>query len=116
MTEEQMKKIQDYYKILCNEAYGGHRDEYCNFQAITMKEVLDILELKVKGVNSFVIEKEDLDTRICDVMPYEGDTETYREFITNIEKEFGFDPAPIDTFTTKELNEYVEEMKSYIGK
>lgn len=110
MTEEQIKRIQDYHESLLDEKYGWYRDESCELQGMAMREVLHILELEVMGVNSKTMRKEDLDTRICDVIPYAKNTQTFREFIRSTEKRFGLEPAPLDTFNAKELNEYIEKM------
>lgn len=53
-----------------------------------------------------MISKEDLDKRICDI---EGgdNTQTFREFIVESEKEFGFNNESIDMFTDEGLNKYI---------
>jgi hypothetical protein len=56
--------------------------------------------------------KADIDKRICDV---EGgnNTETYREFIENTEREFELVPQDLDKMTDKQFNHYVDFL-SYI--
>jgi hypothetical protein len=55
----------------------------------------------------FVLTKESLDKRICDV---EGSAneETFREYIRNSEDEFGMEHEDIDNFDDEKLNEYLE--------
>ena len=52
--------------------------------------------------------KSDLDKKICDVEPGTKNTDTYREFIRESEKEFGLKHEPIDDFTDTELEKYIE--------
>jgi len=52
--------------------------------------------------------KSDLDKRICDVEPGTKNTDTYREFITQSEDEFGLKHEPVDDFTDTELEKYIE--------
>jgi hypothetical protein len=58
-------------------------------------------------INMFVLTKENLDKRICDV---EGSAneETFREYIRNSEVEFGMEHMDIDNFDDENLNEYLE--------
>jgi hypothetical protein len=55
----------------------------------------------------FVLTKENLDKRICDV---EGSAneETFRTFIMDSEEEFGMEPRDLDSMTDEELHEYLE--------
>jgi hypothetical protein len=55
----------------------------------------------------FVLTKEHLDKRICDV---EGSAneETFREFIQNTEKEFDLIPKDLDDMRDEHLNEYLD--------
>jgi hypothetical protein len=55
----------------------------------------------------FVLTKENLDKRICDV---EGSAneETFREFIRNSEEEFGMEHRNLDNLGDEKLNEYLE--------
>ena len=57
-----------------------------------------------------MINKENLDKRICDVEEGADNTYTYREFIRESEKEFGFPNQPIDTFTDEELQKYLDDL------
>jgi hypothetical protein len=54
----------------------------------------------------FVLTKENLDKRICDV---EGSAneETFREYIRNSENEFGLHPKELDLMDDEELNGYL---------
>ncbi|MEY8001583.1 hypothetical protein AB8U03_15545 [Clostridium sp. Mt-5] len=54
--------------------------------------------------------KSDLDKRICDVESKAKNTDTYREFITQSEDEFGLKHEPIDDFTDIELEKYIERL------
>lgn len=54
------------------------------------------------------ITKAQLDLRICDVEPNANNTETYREFIVNSEKEFEIAHEDLDSMTDKELNKYID--------
>jgi len=54
-------------------------------------------------------DKEILDERICDI---EGgrNTQTYREFIRESEKEFGYEHMDLENMTDEELNDWVEHL------
>lgn len=51
--------------------------------------------------------KEDLDKRICDVEDC-GNTQTFREFIIESEKEFYLKHKDLDSLTEEELNSYLD--------
>ena len=51
--------------------------------------------------------KTDLDKRICDIEGRDN-TQTYREFITDTEKEFELEHAQIDNMSEAELNKYLD--------
>lgn len=55
----------------------------------------------------FVLTKENLDKRICDV---EGSAneETFREYIKNSENEFGMKHKDLDNLDDEKLHEYLE--------
>ena len=53
---------------------------------------------------------EMLDKRICDCEPNSNNTETYREFIQESEKEFELAPANLDEFSDQKLTNYLEFM------
>lgn len=57
-----------------------------------------------------MITKADLDKRICDVVEGAENTQTYRQFIRESEKEFEMAPEPIDSYPDDELNMYVMEL------
>jgi hypothetical protein len=55
----------------------------------------------------FVLTKENLDKRICDV---EGSAneETFREYIKNSEEEFEMEHRNLDNLSDEQLHEYLE--------
>jgi hypothetical protein len=55
----------------------------------------------------FVLTKEKLDKRICDVEGVANE-ETYREFIRNSEDAFEMEHMDIDSLDEEELNKYLE--------
>ena len=55
-----------------------------------------------------MINKSDLDKRICDTEEGAENSQTWREFIKESEKEFGMANIDMDTFTEYELNKYIE--------
>jgi hypothetical protein len=63
----------------------------------------------VKG-EYYMINKTNLDKRICDVEENCKNTQTYREFIRESEEEFGMCPEPIDQYSNTDLQEYLEEL------
>lgn len=54
-----------------------------------------------------MLTNKDLDKRICDCEDCEN-TQTYREYIRESEKEFGMVGAPLNKFDDKLLNSYFE--------
>jgi hypothetical protein len=54
------------------------------------------------------MKKSELDLRICDCKEGVENTQTYREFIEESEKEFGMQRMPIDDLGDEELNVYFE--------
>lgn len=52
--------------------------------------------------------KEDLDKRICDTTELANNTQTYREFIRESEKQFGMEELDIDSIDNKVLEEYID--------
>lgn len=60
--------------------------------------------------------KERLDKRICDIQKYAKNTQTYREFIVESEKEFGMEHRDLDGMTDENLNEYLEFLDYLWGK
>lgn len=62
-----------------------------------------------------MITKKDLDKRICDVEPCEN-TETYREFIREAEKELCFRHINIDHLTDNELSKYLDLLDDLLMK
>jgi hypothetical protein len=58
-----------------------------------------------------MINKENLDERICDVeIGFSNETQTYREFIHQIEKELNRLPKNIDSYSDTELQDYYEDL------
>lgn len=56
-----------------------------------------------------MIKVTDLDTRICDYYNNpEGNTETFREYITSIEEDMDLEPQDLDNMEDWELNEYLD--------
>jgi hypothetical protein len=55
-----------------------------------------------------IVTKEHLDKRICDVEKEAGNTQTYREYILEGEKEFDLIPKDLDGMRDGLLNEYLE--------
>lgn len=55
-----------------------------------------------------MIQKCDLDKRICDVETNAANNQTYREYIRQSEGEFDLEFAPLDNLTAKELSDYLE--------
>jgi hypothetical protein len=51
MDVEQQRKLKQYYDLFFDEVYSKVNKEYCEHAAHTIKDVLDILELKVMGIN-----------------------------------------------------------------
>ena len=60
-----------------------------------------------------MISRENLDSRICDVVPNATNTQTYREFIRSAEEELGMCSEPIDMYSDDDLKEYLEEELDY---
>lgn len=58
--------------------------------------------------NILEITKAQLDLRICNVEEGATNTETYREFIVNTEREFGIAPEDLDSMNDKQLNKYFD--------
>lgn len=58
-----------------------------------------------------MINKENLDKRICDVeIGFSNETQTYREFIQQTEKELNIPPKNIDSYSDIELQDYYENL------
>lgn len=57
-----------------------------------------------------MINKDNLDERICDIEPGANNPETYREYIRITEKEFNICYAPIDSMDEEELSSYLNFM------
>lgn len=55
-----------------------------------------------------MISKIDLDKKICDIEKGCNNTQTYREYIRESEKELGVDAAKLDNFTDNEVGKYLE--------
>lgn len=53
------------------------------------------------------ITKEQLDNCICDVEEHADNTQTFREFIRESEKEFGMAWVELESLSEKELNDYI---------
>lgn len=57
------------------------------------------------------VKKEHLDMQICEFYNYVDEflnTETFREYIQNTEKEFGLTPADLENMSDKKLNNYLD--------
>ena len=63
-----------------------------------------------------MINRTNLDKRICDCEKGAENTQTYREFIRKIEETMEMCPEPIDSYSDKELQDYLEELDYYLEK
>lgn len=52
MTKEQMEAIKEYYDSNCDKESGRPLDEYCVHSTLAIEKVLEILNVKIKGINA----------------------------------------------------------------
>jgi hypothetical protein len=62
----------------------------------------------IERVEEVPIQKTDLDKRICDVETNATNTQTFREFIRQSEKEFDMKEENLDNMDEQNLNDYLE--------
>ena len=60
--------------------------------------------------------KENLDKRICDCEQGAENTQTYREFIAEIEQELGLRYSDVDNMIEEEVREHLEWLDNICGK
>lgn len=60
--------------------------------------------------------KENLDKRICDCEEGAENTQTYREYIREVEHDCELTQEPIDDYTEEQLVEYLDELDYYASK
>ena len=63
-----------------------------------------------------MINKTNLDKKICDCEKSSENTQTYREYIRETEEMVGMSSEPIDLYSNEELEYYLEELDYYWEK